>query len=592
MKSLKNWFLKFKQYYVSHKIISTIVIILILGIGYYGFKKVTATSSETRYVTSTAQIGTLISSVTGSGQVSSSNQVDLKPKASGDVIYIGVKAGDEVKAGTLIAELDPQDAQKAVRDAEINLESSQIALNKLTQPADNLSLIQAQNALNQAQADLLKSYTDGWDDTSQTFVDLPNIMSGLQNLLYGTDLTHGAQDNVSAYADMVSSYDYGVNNFKSASETKYNAARDAYNKNFVDFRNSSRTMATSSIEDLIQESYNTTLAISDSIKSATDLLNFVKDDLTVQNKQIPSTVTSALTSLNTYSTQVASHVSALQSALSTISNSRSLIAEKSASLTKLQNGADPLDVKSSQLSLMQRQNALIDAKNTLNNYYVRAPFDGVIASVSVKKYDSASSGTAVATIITNKRIAEIGLNEVDASKVKVGQKVTLTFDAIDGLSISGQIAEIDSIGTVSQGVVTYNTQISFDTQDDRIKPGMSVNANIIIEAKPNVLMVPTSAVKSQGGVSLVEVFDAPINQNGNQGGTSNILPREVMVEIGDSSDTSTEITSGLKEGDIVVTRTISGQTTTGANQTPTLFSSIGGRTSGGGGNVRTFNIRQ
>ena len=64
----------------------------------------------------------------------------------------------------------------------------------------------------------------------------------------------------------------------------------------------------------------------------------------------------------------------------------------------------------------------------------------------------------------------------DFLTIKVGDKATLTFDAVTDLSISGQVAEIDTVGTVSQGVVSYALKIAFDTQDTRVKPGMTVSA--------------------------------------------------------------------------------------------------------------------
>src|SRR6185503_5946600 len=109
-------------------------------------------------------------------------------------------------------------------------------------------------------------------------------------------------------------------------------------------------------------------------------------------------------------------------------------------------------------------------------YTVRAPFSGTIAKLSVDKGDQASSGTTVATIISKNQIADLSLNEVDAAKVTVGQKATLTFDAVEDLSIAGAVASVDTLGTVSQGVVSYVVKIQFTTQDERVKPGMSVNA--------------------------------------------------------------------------------------------------------------------
>ena len=152
------------------------------------------------------------------------------------------------------------------------------------------------------------------------------------------------------------------------------------------------------------------------------------------------------------------------------------------------------------------------------------------------------------------------MNEIDVAKVKTGQKVTLTFDAVSNLTITGQVAEVDAVGTVSQGVVTYIVNIAFDTQDDRIKPGMSVSAAIITEAKSNVLLVPNSAVKSQNRTSYVEIVDGDdksLALTANVSGTIlNNSPRRQQIEIGTASDEFTEITSGLNEGDVIVTRTI------------------------------------
>src|SRR6185369_12071403 len=130
------------------------------------------------------------------------------------------------------------------------------------------------------------------------------------------------------------------------------------------------------------------------------------------------------------------------------------------------------------------------AQTNYSNNIIIAPFDGVIAKLSLQRGDQASASTAVATLVTKQQIAQISLNEVDAVNVKQDQKATMTFDAIDGLSMTGKVVEIDTIGTVSQGVVSYSAKVALDTQDDRIKPGMSVNVSIITDVAPDVLAVP------------------------------------------------------------------------------------------------------
>src|SRR3989344_8321050 len=133
-----------------HKITAVAAMTILAVGGYYGYQYFFASGGSVRYVTSAAEKGVLIISVSGSGQVSASNQVDVKSKVSGDAVFVGAKNGDSVKTGTLLAQLDARDAQKSVRDAEANLQSAKLSLEKLRQPADKLSILQSEHALAQA----------------------------------------------------------------------------------------------------------------------------------------------------------------------------------------------------------------------------------------------------------------------------------------------------------------------------------------------------------------------------------------------------------------------------------------------------------
>lgn len=567
----------------AHKITSAISLLAFFGFCYYAYGAFSSTPSQTRYVLARAERGTIVSSVTGTGQVLASQQIDLKPKAGGDVVYVSPARGQVVHAGQLIVALDSADAQKGVRDAEANLQSAQIALQKLTEPADTLSLTQAQNALSQAQSDYSQGLDNGFSSVSNAFLNLPSVMSGLYDALYGHNNVGGnTQDNASAFSDMVRLFDNNVTTYKDAAIAAYLGANDAYNKTFADYKATSRGADAGTLTGLIGESYDTSKKISDAIKSATDLYNFVKDRLTEHSLAIPSTLTVYLTNLGTYTGQVNGDVQSLLTNKTAIETATSTILEKQQSLQKLKAGADSLDIQSSQLTLLQRRNALLDAQQTLNNYAVYAPFAGTLAKVNVKKYDSVSAGSAVATLVTSDQLAEVTLNEVDVAKVRVGQKATLTFDAIDGLSITGEVASVDTVGTVSQGVVTYTVDIHLDTQDAHIKPGMSVSAAIISGSKTDALIVPSSAVKSQGGASYVEVFNPPVatSTDSAQGLTTSETPIRTPVTVGLTSDSAVEITSGLDEGEQIISRTISAATTV-TQQAPSLIGSARG-----GGNVR------
>jgi HlyD family secretion protein len=587
---------------VGHKIVSVVVLVCLVYAGYWGYQRLTSTAGETRYVLAAVEKGTIVTSVSGSGQVSASNQVDIKPKVSGDVISVGVIPGQSVGAGALIAQIDSVDAQKAVRDAQVNLDSAKLSLEKLKKPADNLSLIQAQNSLDRAkeskqtaQDDLKKAYDDGFNTISNVFLDLPGIITGVHDILFSSTsgLGSGGQWNIDYYANAVEKYDIKVNQYKTDAATMYSIARTSYDKNFNDYKSTDRSSTSDEIEKLINETYDTTRNIAEAVKGTNNLIQFYEDKLTENNFKLSSAADTHLASLNTYTGKTNTHLLNLLNIKNTIKNDRDAIVnadrtitETTESLAKLKAGTDQLDIESAQLTIQQRENALLDAKNNLADYYIRAPFAGTVAKVSVNRADAVSAGTIVATLITKKQLAEISLNEIDAAKIKVGQKTTLTFDAIDGLSIAGEVAEIDTVGTVTQGVVTYAVKISFDAQDDRVKPGMSVNAAIITNVKADVLIVPNSAVKSQGTISYVEIFTPPLAQiagSQNQGIPSVTPPRQQTVQTGLSNDTSTEIMIGLKEGDQVVTRTITGTTSATQTQAPSLFGGGGGQRVGGGG---------
>ena len=561
-----------------------ILIIIAAGIGgYFTYKKITATPVTTRYVTEAAAKSTIATSVSGTGQVSTTSQVDLKPQASGALLSLPIKVGQKVAAGQLIAVVDPTNAQKAIRDAQASLDSAKLSLQKLQEPTNALSLLQAQNSLTDAQTTkqnaqtaLKKAYDDSFTAVTNAFLTMPNIMTGLQDVIMGNEATPN-QGNIDFYADSAKNYDAKADLYRQDAFDSYQAARTAYNANFSDFKNSDRNGSNDAIVALVNETYATANLMSEAVKNSANMVQFYNDKLTEKNIKPIALAATQLTSLNNYTSQINNSVSSLLSIKQTIQDSENTItaadrsiAERQASLAQLKSGADPLDIKSAQLSIEQRQNALLDAQQTLADYYVRAPFSGSIATVPVSVGNQVSSGTIVATLIADQQVADVSLNEVDVAKIKIGQKATLAFDAIDGLIITGEVSSIDLIGTVSQGVVTYNVKIVFDTQDSRIMSGMSVTAAIITNTHVDVLAVPNAAVKTQGGQSYVQVME-------------NNAPVRKTVVTGLANDTSTEITSGLNEGDEVVTQTITTGGTAKATTATSGTSALGGL---GGGALR------
>lgn len=588
----------------GHKLISIIILALLVTGGYFSYQKWFAKTTTIKYITGKVEKGTLTSSVSGTGQISASDQVDIKAKASGEVLKINVASGQEVKSGAIIAQIDATDAAKSVRDAKSNLESAKLSLEKLKAPATDLELLQAENAIvsaqeNKAQAEeslaeaedsLAKTYDDSYNTVSNVFLDLPTIMSEIKSIISDYDFDNN-QTNIEWYATQINACsDTDVSDkimiYKNNINNNYGKILNTYNSNYDKYKTITRNSPTSSIESLVSDSYNTVKNLADLIKDAynfVDLANTTMNDCNSRKINIPSAVSTNKKSLETYTgttntdllnllsakNSIESSKTSITSYVRSIESSQRTIAEKTASLANLKAGTDALDLKSQELSIQQKENSLRDAQAELANYTVRAPFDGVIASVTAKKGETVSSGGTVATIITKQKIATISFNEVDAAKIKVGQKVNLTFDAVSDLNITGQVAEVDTLGTVSSGVVSYDVKIVFDVQDDRVKSGMTVTAVIITSSKTDVLMVKSSAIKTQGDASYVQVL-------------VNGAPQNKTVVVGDSNDTMTEITSGVSEGDEIIVQTITTSATSKTSSSKTSSSGSSSKSSNSG----------
>ncbi|MFH1192820.1 MAG: efflux RND transporter periplasmic adaptor subunit [Candidatus Jorgensenbacteria bacterium] len=553
-----------------HRVLAAVAVIIVVGAGWYGYKKITAVPAETRYVVANVTRGVLVTSVTGTGQVSVVDQRDVKPKTSGDVTYVAVKNGQTVYAGQLLVQLDTTDTQKAVDDAQIALDQAQLTLQKMQGLTTAVGTIQS--SADKAVSNLRQAYESGFNTVSSAFLTLPDVMTGLNTALYGTALSAG-QSNIDYYPNMVENLLNQTNivarRYRDSANAAYGAARTAYDVNFADYKATNRLSSDAAVRTLIGETYDTTKLIADAVKSASNLIQYYKDQLTAANAKTNATADTYLSQLNTFTSQTNSLLSSLLSTKTAIQTNEEALVNVG------------FDVSDQKIAVAKAERALKDAQTNLAYCNVRAPFAGVVAKVSVKKGDAASAGTAVATLITKQRTAEITLNEVDAAKVAVGQKATITFDAVENLSISGEVSDVDTLGTVSQGVVNYAVQITFDTQDARVKPGMSVSVSIVTDMRQDVLLVASGAIKTKGNISYVEVFEPPLSVSGgaaSQGIPSLTPPTQKRVETGISNDTETEITSGLAEGEQVVVRTVAAATTQ-AVATPSLFG-------GGGGGVR------
>ncbi|CAN5232641.1 HlyD family efflux transporter periplasmic adaptor subunit [soil metagenome] len=222
---------------------------------------------------------------------------------------------------------------------------------------------------------------------------------------------------------------------------------------------------------------------------------------------------------------------------------------------------------------------------------VTAPIAGTVANfssavgsnVSGSATTTTTSNSSTTTTTTGSGVLVLGdfsllsikaqANEVDVPNLASGQKATVTLDAFPDKTFVGTVSSVDTIGTSTSGVVTYNEYITLVSPPPTIHSGMTASAIIQTDKKDNVLKVPTTAIQTTDGVSTVDVM-----KNGQVS--------SVEVETGIADDTYTEIISGLTEGEEIVTSTSNSATATSSTTTSPFSRTLGGFGGGGATRVR------
>ena len=208
----------------------------------------------------------------------------------------------------------------------------------------------------------------------------------------------------------------------------------------------------------------------------------------------------------------ASYESRLHSAEADLANAKAnqnlmrLNADRSASLQK--NGLVPqsdLDQALAQLAQadaqVQIRNAAVEsAQIDLSRCTIYSPIDGIVLSrqIDVGKTVAASFNTPVLFTIANDltKMQIVGaIAEADIGNVAVGQQVNFTVDAFPNRQFRGRVSLIRNSPQTVQNVVTYETIIDVQNDDQKLRPGMTANVSVIIAHRSNVLRISNNALR-------------------------------------------------------------------------------------------------
>jgi HlyD family secretion protein len=209
------------------------------------------------------------------------------------------------------------------------------------------------------------------------------------------------------------------------------------------------------------------------------------------------------------------------------------------------------DIARAKAQVAQAQATLDRADEDLRNSTIVSPMDGIVLSRDVEVGDAVSSilvlGSQATRLLTLGDVSDVyvlgKVDEADIGKVYLGQPARIVVESFKDKKFFGKVTKISPLGVEKDNVTTFEVRVSIRNPGGELKANMSANAEIILEEKKNVLLVPESAiVYDKQRNAMLEVPD-PNTEKGR---------RQVSARLGISNGVKTELVSGAKAGDKVI----------------------------------------
>jgi HlyD family secretion protein len=195
--------------------------------------------------------------------------------------------------------------------------------------------------------------------------------------------------------------------------------------------------------------------------------------------------------------------------------------------------------------------ALERAQTDLRYATIRSPMNGLVLSRDVEVGDAVSSilvlGSQATLVMTMGDVSEVyvlgKVDEADIGQVYLGQPARIVVESFKDKTFEGEVTKISPFGVEKDNVTTFEVRVSIENPTGELKTNMTANAEIILEEKKDVLLVPESAV----------VYDRDRNASLEMPDSSaDDGKKKVAVTLGISNGVKTEVIEGVEEGDQVV----------------------------------------
>ena len=180
---------------------------------------------------------------------------------------------------------------------------------------------------------------------------------------------------------------------------------------------------------------------------------------------------------------------------------------------------------------------------------VTAPYAGIVQELNVTEGMEATEDAPLFVLNgTQAYLLTVAVDELDIASVEVGQTAAVVLDAIADVEYTATVTRISGAGDYQNGVTSYDVTLDLD-ETEKLLPGMSARADILIAEKTDVLLIPVSAISRKDGRMFVTVVPDPTAATEVKTGNPQ---EEVEVSVGLINGTHAEILSGVEEGQFVL----------------------------------------
>ena len=429
------------------------IAVAIAGVGIYKWRKSKKTSAETDAGTSIVRAGVLTNSISGSGSVEPIEQREIVPVVKGKIIEAPFAEGDEVKAGDVLYRFEMTAATNAIESAENSVEKAQT---NLSNKKNNLSKIR-ENISNLTVKATASGRIDGLslivgEDASGKICTITNYKDQTVTLPFA----YSKIDNISVGDKATVAVDKYMINTSGKVTRKYTTTQ---------------TLSSGAVVFNVEISLDDTYILEEGVSVTANVNGVASASYGSVKYADPVTVNASQ-----------------RGEVKKINFKNGDWVEKGEVIAVLQNDDLQDELKNAQqsvneaeMNLTEAQNNLEDKKEEANEYIVESPIDGVILTKSYEVGDNISGQNSTVMMVVadmSKMKFTISADELDISKIALGQNVSVTADALTGQRLSGRITSISKLGTSSNGVTNYPIEVTIDRPGD-LMPGMNVNANIL-----------------------------------------------------------------------------------------------------------------